>query len=46
MVRYRIHDRIRYRIQGCGLSPLLFSLYMAGLGERLHAMKEVVNFNG
>ena len=32
--------------QGCGLSPLLFSLYMAGLGEKLHAMKEGVNFNG
>ena len=32
--------------QGGGLSPLLFSLYMAGLGERLHAMKEGVNFNG
>ena len=32
--------------QGCVLSPLLFSLYMAGLGERLHAMKEGVNFNG
>ena len=33
-------------IQGCGLSPLLFSLYMAGLGEKLHAMKEGINFNG
>ena len=32
--------------QGCGLSPLLFSLYMAGLGEKLHAMKEGVNFSG
>jgi len=32
--------------QGCGLSPLLFSLYMAGLGEKLHAMKEGINFNG
>ena len=32
--------------QGCGLSPLLFSLYMAGLGNRLHAMKEGINFDG
>ena len=32
--------------QGCGLSPLLFSLYMAGLGNKLHAMKEGINFNG
>ena len=32
--------------QGCGLSLLLFSLYMAGLGEKLYAMKEGVNFNG
>ena len=32
--------------QGYRLSPLLFSLYMAGLGEELHAMKECVNFNG
>ena len=32
--------------QGCGLSPLMFSLYMAGLGEKLHAIKEGVNFNG
>ena len=32
--------------QGCRLSPLLFSLYMAGIGEKLHAMKEGFNLNG
>ena len=32
--------------QGCVLSPLLFALYMSGLGTVLHSMKEGVNFDG
>ena len=32
--------------QGCDLSPLLFSLLMTGLGVKLHAIKEGINFNG
>ena len=32
--------------QGCVLSPMLFSLYVSGLGKVLHSMKEGVQFNG
>ena len=32
--------------QGCVLSPLLFALYLSGLGRVLHSMKEGVNFSG
>jgi len=32
--------------QGCVLSPLLFSLYVSGLGKVLHSMKEGVHFSG
>ena len=32
--------------QGCVLSPLLFALYVSGLGTVLHSMKEGVNFDG
>ena len=32
--------------QGCVLSPLLFALYLSGLGKVLHNMKEGINFNG
>ena len=32
--------------QGCVLSPLLFALYLSGLGKVLHAMKEGINFEG
>ena len=28
------------------LSPLLFALYLSGLGKVLHSMKEGINFNG
>ena len=32
--------------QGCVMSPLLFALYLSGLGKALHAMKEGINFEG
>ena len=32
--------------QGCVLSPLLFALYLSGLGKALHSMKEGINFEG
>ena len=32
--------------QGCILSPMLFSLYVSGLGKVLHSMKEGVQFIG
>ena len=32
--------------QGCVLSPLLFALYVSGLGKVLHSSKEGVNFSG
>ena len=32
--------------QGCVLSPLLFSLYVSGLGKVLHSMKEGIHFSG
>ncbi len=32
--------------QGCVLSPMLFSLYVSGLGKVLHSMNEGVQFNG
>ena len=32
--------------KGCVLSPLLFALYLSGLGRVLHSMKEGVNFSG
>ena len=32
--------------QGCVLSPLLFTLYISGLGTVLQAMKEGVKFDG
>ena len=32
--------------QGCVLSPLLFALYVSGLGKILHSSKEGVSFSG
>ena len=32
--------------QGCVLSPLLFALYLSGLGKVLHSMKEGISFKG
>ena len=32
--------------QGCVLSPMLFSLYIAGLGAALHSLREGVDFDG
>jgi len=32
--------------QGCVFYPMLFSLYVSGLGKILHATKEGVQFNG